>query len=90
MTQVPWMGHPLKFQTEKATETLVARNFNVCFTVLADPIKPVLARSDDFNGIYEERAKRAFNPLAFPYFLLKVQLKSKTVLKCYQMAPEAN
>ena len=84
------MGHPLKFQTEKGTETLVARNFHVCFTVLADPIKPVLERSDDFNEIYEERAKRAFNPLAFPYFLLKVQLKSKTVPKCYQMAPEAN
>ena len=64
------MGHPLKFQIEKATEeTLVAlSNFHVCFTVLADPIKPVLARSDDFNGIYEERAQRAFNPLAFPYF----------------------
>lgn len=85
------MSHPLKFQTEKATEEiLVALNFHVCFKVLADPIKPVLARSDDFNGIYEERAKRAFNPLAFPYFLLKVQSKSKTVLKCYEMAPEAN
>ena len=85
------MSHPLKFQTEKATEEiLVALNFHVCFKVLANPIKPVLARSDDFNGIYEERAKRAFNPLAFPYILLKVQSKSKTVLKCYEMAPEAN
>lgn len=77
------MSHSLKFQTEKATEeTLVELNFHICFKVLA--------RSDDFNGIYEERAKRAFNPLAFPYFLLKVQSKSKTVLNCYEMAPEAN
>ena len=75
------MGHPLKFQTEKATEeTLVALNFHVCFTALADPIKPVLARSDDFNGIYEERAKRALNRLAVPYFLLQVQSKSKPML----------
>lgn len=75
------MGHPLKFQTEKATEeTLVALNFHVCFTVLADAIKPVLARSDDFNGIYEERAKRALNHLAFPYLLLQVQSKSRPML----------
>ena len=75
------MGHPLKFQTEKATEeTLVALNFHVCFTVLTDPIKPVLARSDDFNGIYEERAKRALNRLAVPYFLLQVQSKYKPML----------
>ena len=52
------MSHPLKFQTEKATEeTLVALNFHVSFKVLADPIKPVLARSDDFNGIYEEEQR---------------------------------
>lgn len=70
------MGHPLKFQTEKATEeTLVALNFHVCFTVLA-----VLARSNDFNGIYEERAKRALNRLAFPYLLLQVQSKSRPML----------
>ena len=52
------MSHSLKFQTEKESEeTLVALNFHVCFKVLADPIKPVLARSDDFNGIYEEEQR---------------------------------
>ena len=52
---VPLMCHPLKFQTEKATEeTLVVLNFHVHFTVLGDPIKPILATSDSLKWLQKQ------------------------------------